>query len=626
VVRVADRRKSIVTKLLLLALALPLFGQRLDPIHWSMTVEPARAAPGAHVLARVAAKIDPSWHLYSPTTPKGGPIPTTLALAPNPAVDSVTIFEPKPGRRLDPNFGLETETYENEAVFLFDIQLKKDAAPGPLELSAYVRYQTCNDRMCLPPVNRTAAASITVDPATVAAPAAIPAGYQKADAPAVPAPVAPPEQSQGTAAFLLVAFGFGLAAIFTPCVFPMIPITVSFFLSQGKKTRGESVFQAIVFSLGIIVLFSALGLVTTAILGPFGVIQLGSNPWVNGFIALVFVVFGLSLLGAFEITIPSGILTKLDSASRKGGIAGTLLMGLTFSLSAFACVGPFVGTLLASSVQAGGLRPLAGMVSFAVGLALPFFLLAMFPAWLQRLPKSGGWMMRVKVVLGFVILAAALKYLTNVDQVLRWNLITRERFLAVWIVLFSLAGLYLLGFLRLEGIKPEEHLGLWRLFIGAGFLVFALSLVPGMFGARLGDLDAYVPAPSGTGMLGTAAAGEKLPWMTNQYREALATAREEHKLVFVNFTGYACTNCHWMRSNMFTRPEIEAALQKFVLVELYTDGTDAASQENQQLQQSKFGTIAIPFYAILDPDEKVIATFPGLTRNAEEFSTFLGSR
>ena len=299
-------------------------------------------------------------------------------------------------------------------------------------------------------------------------------------------------------------------------------------------------------------------------------------------------------------------------------------MGLTFSLSAFACVGPFVGTLLASSVGAGGWRPLAGMLTFAVGLALPFALLAMFPAWLKRLPKSGGWLARVKVVLGFVILAAALKYLSNVDQVLQSGLITRERFLAAWIVLFALAGLYLLGFLRLEGIKPDEKVGLWRLFIGAAFLIFAVSLIPGMLGAPLGDLDAYVPAPSGRSTLGPAASGDML-WMKNQYREALAKARAEHKLVFVNFTGYACTNCHWMRANMFPLPEITAALKDFVLLELYTDGTDAASEQDQQLEQTKFGTIAIPYYAILDPDEKVIATFPGLTRKPAEFLAFLQS-
>jgi len=405
-------------------------------------------------------------------------------------------------------------------------------------------------------------------------------------------------------------------------VFPMIPITVSFFLNKASASRGQIVSQAVLFSLGIIVLFSGLGLIVTAVLGPFGIVQLGSNPWVNAFIALVFLAFGLSLLGAFEITIPSGVLTRLDSAAGKGGVAGTLLMGLTFALTSFACVGPFVGTLLAASVQDGGVRPLVGMVSFSSGLAVPFFFLALFPSYLKRMPRSGAWLARVKIVMGFIILAAMLKYLSNVDVVLQWNLLTRERFLAAWVVLFALPGLYLLGLLRLEGVQKDEAVGLGRLLAGTAFLIFSISLAPGMFGGRLGELDAYVPPPAAAPL---SAGGEaSLVWMKNRYREALDQARRENKLVFINFTGYACTNCHWMRANMFTRPEIAAAMRPFVLLELYTDGTDAESQRNQELQQSKFGTIAIPYYAIVTPDERVVASFPGLTRDAREFLDFLG--
>jgi thiol:disulfide interchange protein DsbD len=298
-------------------------------------------------------------------------------------------------------------------------------------------------------------------------------------------------------------------------------------------------------------------------------------------------------------------------------------MGLTFSLASFACVGPFVGTLLAASVGSGGARPIFGMLSFATGLALPFFLLALFPSYLKRLPKSGGWMARVKVVMGFVILAASLKYFSSLDQVLQWGFLTRTRFLAAWVVLFSMAGLYLLGYVRLEGIKPDERMGIWRLLIGMAFLIFAITLIPGMFGGRLGDLEAYVPvASSDSGSTGGAAQAG-LVWMKNQYREALAKARAEGKLVFVNFTGYACANCHWMKANMFTRPEIAAALGNFVLVDLYADGTDAASEENQKLELTKFNTVAEPYYAILDPDENVIATFDGLTHDAQAFLTFL---
>jgi thiol:disulfide interchange protein DsbD len=401
----------------------------------------------------------------------------------------------------------------------------------------------------------------------------------------------------------------------------MIPITMSFFLNRQSAARGAALFQAAVFCLGIIVLFSSIGVLLTAALGPFAVVQLGSSIWVNLFISAIFLVFGLSLLGAFEITLPSGLLTRLDRASSRGGVLGTMVMGLAFSLTSFACIGPFVGPLLASAAAGGGARPALGMVAFASGLSSPFFFLALFPSYLQRLPKSGHWMARVKVAMGFVILAWMLKYLSNVDQVLQTNFLTRERFLAAWIVLFALDGLYLLGFLRLEGISKDDPLGVGRLLAGAAFLIFAVSLVPGIYGGRLGEIDAYVPLASPDAR--AAAGAEPLPWIKNDLPAALEKARREGKLVFVNFTGYACTNCHWMKSNMFPRPEIQAALKGMVLVELYTDGADAASDANQKLQDSKFKTIAIPFYAILDPDQRVVATFDRLTKNPQEYLAFL---
>jgi thiol:disulfide interchange protein len=602
--------------------------EKLDPAKWSLDLQPATAAPGSKVVARLAAKIEPGWHLYSLTTPAGGPIATTVRILDNSAVARFRVFEPTPKRALDPNFNLETETYEGAPVFLIEIETKKEAVAGPVEVVAEVRYQMCNDRVCLPPVKRRAAATLAVDASAKAAAVVIPADYTEAKpgastaaTPKSPARTATGD-SQDLALFLLTAFGFGLAAIFTPCVFPMIPITMSYFLNRPSGSRAQSVTQAAIFCAGIVVLFSGLGLLATAVLGPFGIVQIGSNVWVNGFIAAIFLAFGLSLLGAFEITIPSSVLTRLDRVSQQGGTAGTLVMGLTFSLASFACVGPFMGTLLAASVQSGGMRPLLGMLTFATGLALPFFLLAIFPSYLKRMPKSGGWLARVKVVMGFVILAVMFKYLASIDQVLQWNLLTRERFLALWIVLFAMAGLYLLGYMRLEGVSKDEPLSLWRLLIGIAFVAFAISLVPGMFGAKLGEMDAYVPVSDSAGL--NAAGGEPaLTWIKNQFPQAKEKARREGKLVLANFTGYACTNCHWMKGNMFTRPEIRSAMQGFVLVDLYTDGTDDASRVNQEFEEKTFGTIAIPYYAIFDADGKVLATFPGLTRNPQKFLAFL---
>jgi thiol:disulfide interchange protein len=589
-------------------------------VTWKVSVEPLAAPPGSKVLVRMAGHIDNDWHLYSMSTPAA--IPTRFQLAPSPAVAKVRPLQPQPKRAFDANFNSDTETYEGDVAFLLELELKKDAPAGPSELSFSARYETCNDKSCVPS-KWTGAATLTVDPAAAPAALVIPAGYSEPQAPVAESSSTPAAPAEGLLAFLAVAFGFGLASIFTPCVFPMIPITMSYFLNRPSGGRRESIVQALVFCLGIIVLFSGLGLATTAILGPFGIVTLGSNPWVNAFISALFIAFGLSLLGAFEITIPSVILTRLNQGADQGGFLGSLLMGLTFSLASFACVGPFVGTLLAASVSGGKTRPLIGMVTFATGLALPFFLLAVFPSYLKRMPRSGGWMARVKVVMGFVILAASLKYLSSLDQVLQLGWITRERFLAAWIVLFAMAGLYLLGFLRMEGIKPDDPMGLGRLLSGIAFLIFAISLLPGMFGGKLGDLDAYVPLGSQSAGIGGSGAESALVWMKNQYREALDRARREGKLVLVTFTGYACTNCHWMKANMFTRPEIAAVMKNFVLVELYTDGTDAESEANQKVQLAKFHTVAIPYYAIVDADEKVLATFPSSTGDAAEYLAFL---
>jgi thiol:disulfide interchange protein len=600
--------------LLSLAIAGAAFGQseKFNHVQWRLTLDQATAAPGGAVLGHLEATVDPEWHMYSLTTPPG-PIPTTIATDNSPAVDKVTIFEPPPIRKFDPNFNVDTETYEGSQSFLARIQLKKDLQPGAVTITLVPRYQTCSGTSCIPPRTRTVSATLNIAGSAPVAAINIPSGYIEAK-PAI-GKSAPAGDSGSLAGFLAIAFGFGLAAVFTPCVFPMIPITMSYFIGQRGGLR-----QAITFCLGIIVLFSALGLILTLALGPAAVVQLGSNAWVNGFIALIFFVFGLSLLGAFEITIPSGVLTKLNAASGQGGFIGTLLMGLTFALASFACVGPFMGTLLAASVGADKTRPVLGMVVFASGLALPFFLLALFPKYLQKLPRSGEWLARVKVVMGFLVLAAMLKYLYSLDAVLQTGFLTRERFLAAWVVLFAMAGFYLLGFVRLPGIARDAELGVARLLIGTILVAFGLSLVPGMFGAKLGEIEAYIPpASNGTGP------GD-LPWIENDLQSAFAKAKAEGRTVLVNFTGYACTNCHWMKANMFTKPEVGGVMKNMVLVDLYTDGTDAASEANQKLEEDKFQTVAIPFYVLYDANQNVLATFPGLTRKPEEYLSFLNTK
>jgi thiol:disulfide interchange protein DsbD len=595
--------------------------EKFNHVQWKLSFEGTPASPGATVLGRLDATIDPEWHMYSLTTPPG-PIPTTIEAENSPAVEKLTIFQPPPVRKFDPNFNADTETYEGNQTFYARIQLKKDVQPGAVTITLKPRYQTCSGTSCIPPRTRDVPAPLDVAAGAPAAAINIPSGYIEAK-PGAARPIgAQPASAEqgGIVSFLAVAFGFGLLAIFTPCVFPMIPITMSYFIGQKGGLR-----QAINFCLGIIVCFSAIGLILTLALGPAAVVQLGSNAWVNGFIAAIFFVFGLSLLGAFEITIPSSVLTKLNSASGQGGFFGSLLMGLTFSLASFACVGPFMGTLLAASVGENKLRPVLGMLVFATGLSLPFFLLALFPKYLQKLPRSGEWLSRVKVVMGFIVLAAMLKYLYSLDAVLQTGILTRERFLAAWVVLFGMAGFYLLGFVRLPGISRDSELGVTRLLLGAVLVIFGLSLVPGMFGGRLGEIEAYIPPASSTSIGGGSGSGE-LAWVENDLPTAFAEAKAEGKMVLVNFTGYACTNCHWMKANMFTKPEINGVMKNMVLVDLYTDGTDAASQANQKLEEEKFQTVAIPFYVLYDGNQNVLATFPGLTRKPEEYLSFLNTK
>jgi thiol:disulfide interchange protein len=591
--------------------------ENVPQLKWAL--EPAQGA------LKLSTVLPEPWHLYSATTPKGTGIPFQVTFPDQPAITGLDLYQAKPIRKFDPNFQADSETFEKEIVFYV-----VPRTPAAAEVSAKLRYQICTDKVCVP--QRKTVTAQFVPGSAFTAPAGFVATAPASTSAATASPVVAKTgeaETQSLGAYLLTAFGLGLAALFTPCVFPMIPFVMSGFLNRDTGSKAQGVAQAGIFSLGIIVLFCFLGFAITAALGPFGVVQLSASPWVNGFIGLLFGVFGLSLLGAFEITLPSSLTSAVDEKSRQGGTLGTLLMSLSFALTSFACVGPFVGTLLAGSIQSKGLRPILGMATFATGLAAPFFLLALFPQYLKRMPKSGGWLVRVKVVMGFLVLAGMLKYLSNVDVVLQIGFLTRERFLAAWVVLFSLAGLYLLGFLRLEGIGPSDHMGVGRLLTGAFLLIFGIHLIPGMFGGRLGELDAYIPSPSEGSVFGGSASGggaASNKWIKDQYKEAIAKAKAENKLVLINFTGYACTNCHWMRQNMFPKPEVQAAIENMVLLELFTDGTDKTSEENQKVQESKFKTVALPFYALVDGDERIVATFAGLTKNSQEFVSFLQTK
>lgn len=630
-------KNTVAMRILLLFAAaaafLPTTGaQVLDPVRWSLALEPAQAEPGGRAAARLTAVIDDGWHLYSSTTPQGKPIALNLKIADSPAVVAWQAHQPEPTVEFDPNFQMDSEWYEHSVEFFVEIDLA-EGIEGEHLIEANVRYGACDDRQCLPPKRKSAAATLTVAAGAEGQAVVVPENYSAmklfeaapAAQSAAPAAVVG-DGGQGLFGFALVALSFGLLAILTPCVFPMIPIYMGSFLGAEKTSSGAVMRQAGLFSLGVVVLFTALGAGVSAIAGPFGMSRIGSNVWVNLLIAMVLFAFAASMLGAFEITMPSSVMTAANQRTSGSGAASTLMLSFVFTLASFACTGPFMGSLLAGSLASGSaVYPVFGMLMFSIGLAAPFFAIALFPSLLGKLPRSGGWLAVTKRTMGLVIFAVGVKYLSTVDQVFGWNLLTRERFLAIWIVLLALAALYLWGVVRLREDAPTEGIGLTRLGAGAAFLILALSLIPGMFGARLGELDAYVPSAKPSGLFAAGGMEPAVKWIKDDFDGALAEAGASGKPLLVNFTGYSCTNCKWMKTNMFTKPEVEAVLKDLVLVELYTDGLDDVSDRHQQLQISRFNSSTIPFYAVIRPDGTPAGTFAGQTRNVAEFLKFLTS-
>jgi thiol:disulfide interchange protein DsbD len=442
-------------------------------------------------------------------------------------------------------------------------------------------------------------------------------------------------KSRGLFGFVWFAIIQGLLALLTPCVFPMIPITVSFFTKRDQKSGGAAVGQAGFFSMGIIFTYTAIGLALAAVAGPTGLTKLASSPWMNLFLTALFVVFALNLFGMFEIRVPTGLVSKLDAKAQTGQMGtmfATILMGVTFTLTSFTCTTAFVGTVLIYATQGEWFWAVLGMVAFATAFALPFFLFALFPRWLSSLPKSGGWLNSVKVVMGFLEIAAAFKFLSNVDLVWGWNTVSRNLVLAAWIALALVAAIYLLGKIQLPHDSPAQRLGVPRMLFATSFFGVAFYLLTGLFGAPLGELDAWLPPEETNGRAyalwrssGADKSAENL-WIES-YETALQKARAENKPVFLNFTGVTCTNCRWMEKNMFPDPQVKKEMDRFVLAELFTDRDTPehkdADEKNAELQTNKYNSAALPLYVIISPDEKALATFPSLTRDKQEFIGFL---
>ncbi len=634
-----------------------------DVIGWTASVAPQSVKPGGSLTVTLTGTIAESWHMYSITQPPGGPTRTSIWL-PNgqPFKVAGALSGSEPETIFDPNFGINTEVHTARVVYRLPVAADKELASGKHNLTVNVRLQLCTSQTCLPPTTMTVTAAVMVagqEKAPAAAPK-VPAATPKPTAPAGSAPqqlltgapsggvgTAPPNSAIDNAtsissstepakaptsslgSFLWLAMAMGALSLLTPCVFPMVPITVSYFSNHGSGSRRGAILHATIYGVGIVLTFSALGLALALIFGAGGVNQLAANPWINLLITAIFFAFAFSLFGAYFIQVPPSLMQKMDSLTRsKEGsrVVGALLMGFTFTLTSFTCTAPFVGTLLVMASRGNWRWPLAGMLAYSTVFALPFFVLALAPQLISQLPRAGSWMNSVKVVMGFLEIAAAMKFLSNADLVWHWGIFTRETVLAIWIACGLAVVLYVFGLIRFEHDSKIEHVGAIRLTTALTFLAITIALVPGLFGKRLGELDSFLPPASselGVGTKTVEAASGETQWILNDYDGALAQAKQQNKLVFIDFTGYTCTNCRWMEANMFPKPEVKSELNKFVTVRLYTDGTGAVFEKQQKMQQEKFGTVALPLYAIVRPDGSVITTFPGLTRKPEEFVRFL---
>ena len=434
--------------------------------------------------------------------------------------------------------------------------------------------------------------------------------------------------------FILTAAGFGLLALLTPCVYPMVPITISFFTKRNAGSKKEAVKDATLYAVGIILTFVLIGFLMSALFGRGAMKSFAASPLANFLFAGVFIMFALNLFGLFELGVPASILTKLNSTaqSSKSRVLSVLIMGFVFSLASFTCTVPFVSTLMMTFSNGSFARPIIGMLAYATVFASPFFFLAIFPSLLKSMPRSGGWMNSVKVVMGFLELAAALKFLSNIDLVWHWGFFSRDLVLAAWIAIMVMTTIYLLGRFRMSHDTPIDHVGPIRAMIAVVFLSLAIYLYTGLNSRPLGKLDAFLP-PMEAGLVSasvqphggvSAPSSSEGQWYPT-YQEALAEAKRTGKNIFIDFTGYTCTNCRAMESTVFSKPEVKDMFRDFVLARLYTDDGSPLNDSNSSMEDTRFHTIALPFYAIISPDDKPLNTFPGYTPDGDSFKAFLNA-
>ncbi len=637
-----------------------------------VTIAPIPAIHGAAgdtVQVKISMKIAKGWHTYGFTKTIGpdglGPDHTTLTITPG----SVAKLAGKPKvlkgshKKYDESWQVTTEELEGTVEVQAAIILDRALPAGKTAVKLTFGMQMCDTTSCLPfedfdpitvpvtvtdfyhgPVGDVVAATTThaVIDTQRRAIAPVPVGDQTIEA----------EKAKGLLSFFLYAMGIGFLALLTPCVFPMIPITVSFFTKRHEKTKGKGLQDSLLFGLGIISTFTAVGIVASVIFGGTAVQDLAANPWLNLGIGTLFMVLAFNLFGAFEIQVPISIMNALNKKSQGDGKAAILLMGLTFSLTSFTCTVPFVGTLLLSASGGDYLYPAVGTLGFATAFALPFVGLSMFPSLLVRLPRAGGWMNNLKVVMGFLEIAAAIKFFSTAEFIFGLGLLPREVFLAVWAGVCFLIVLYLLGTFKMKLDSPLESVSGIRALFAVIFATLTFWFVGGMLGKPLAsDLEALLPpenyhelllemntgvaAPPTSSKSGSPSAGatiaqagtsvhDGLTWYSN-LDEAKRVAALENKPIFIDFTGFSCVNCRKMEKAVFPQPTVVEAFKKFVLVQLYTDRKSEPYISNQNILKT-YGTVANPLYVLLRPDGSYVAQSGyqlSFTSNPQTFVEFL---
>lgn len=641
--------KSRITLLCVLALLpLSICAQILTPVNWSFSAEPAAQSDSAGVktyLVHLKAAIDPGWHLYAQKAGEG-PIPTTVTFEDNANIKLVGATEEKGNRidKFDKVFSSELKYYEQSVDFVQKVAVEKSTV-----LKGAVEFMVCNDESCLPPKEVPFSFKLT-DAAGTAIAAAAPAAAEP-DKPAASGQKEAVVQSADDSAsgkslswIFWASFAGGFIALLTPCVFSVIPITVSFF-TKRSETRAAGIKNALLYSLSIIVIYTLLGFLITLIFGPSALNQLASNIWANLAFFLIFLVFGLSFLGAFEMRLPSSWSTKADSKASMGTVGGIFFMALTLTIVSFSCTGPIIGNLLVLAAEGGRTGPLVGMFGFSLALAIPFALFAVFPSWLNKVGKSGGWLNSVKVVLGLLELALALKFLSNVDMAYHWGILSKEVFLSIWIVIFALIGFYLLGKLKFSHDSEVKHVSISRLVLAIAAFAFTIYLVPGLFGAHLkGLVGGFLPAYSSFnysvagGTTQTAAdvydgirpqkyvdifaKATPEPYTAfYDYDEAMAAAKELNKPLMVDFTGWSCVNCRKMESAVWTEPEVQKIItENFVLLQLYVDDKTKLPADEQYV--STFNQEKITSIGEKNADFEIVR----FNRNSQPYYVFLDNQ